>query len=78
MIVKEFLRTREDGVNLYITYSDEHKYIQQVETGNKYDAAIDIENAPFTYIELDEVIEVVDESSELEEVEVPQENIEEL
>lgn len=57
MIVREFYKTRKDGVNLYRTYSDEGYYIEQVETGIKYVDAIDIENAPYTYTETDELIE---------------------
>ena len=51
MIVKEFYLQRKDGVNLYKTYSTENKFIIQVETGNEYDVAIDVEEALFTYIE---------------------------
>ena len=58
MIVREFYRTREDGVNLYRTYSDADMIILQNETGNKYSEAIDVENAPFTYSETNEFIEV--------------------
>ena len=57
MVVKEFYRTREDGVNLYINYSDEGFYIIQDQTGIKYAGAIDVENAPYTYTETDEKIE---------------------
>ena len=57
MIVKEFYITRQDGVNLYRTYSDEGFYILQNETQTKYTEAIDVENAPYTYIETDEPIE---------------------
>lgn len=57
MIVKEFYRTRKDGVNLFRSYSDQGLYILQVETNTKYDEAIDIENAPYTYVETDEKIE---------------------
>ena len=53
MIVKEFYRTRQDGVNLYKTYSDEKFYIIKDGTELKYMFAIDIENAPFTYSETD-------------------------
>ena len=53
-IVKEFFKTRNDGVNLYRTYSDEGKQILQVETGNVYDEAIDVEGAPYTYVEYEE------------------------
>ena len=57
MIVREFYRTRKDGVNLYRTYSDEGFYILQNETGIEYDEAIDVENAPYTYSETDKPIE---------------------
>ena len=30
MIRKEFFMKRADGINLYLTYSDENKYIMQV------------------------------------------------
>lgn len=58
-IVKEFYKTRTDGVNLYRTYSDEQYKIKQLETGNVYDDAIDVENAPYTYEETEEKIEAV-------------------
>ena len=51
MIKKEFYKTRKDGVNLYKTYSDNNYRIKQKETGNIYDEAIDVENAPYTYEE---------------------------
>lgn len=57
MIVKEFHRTRKDGVNLYRTYSDADHYIVQNETGIEYAAAIDVEGAPYTYTESEKVIE---------------------
>lgn len=59
MIHTEFYRTREDGVNLYKSYSDINHYIIQDYTGNKYIEAIDIEDAPYTYTESDK--EIVDE-----------------
>jgi hypothetical protein len=57
MVKKEFYRTREDGVNLYKSYSDAGFYIKQVETGIEYSEAIDVENAPYTYVETEKVIE---------------------
>lgn len=57
MIKKEFYLTREDGVKLYKTYSTENLYIKQVETGNIYDIAIDVESSDFHYEETDEKIE---------------------
>lgn len=56
MIKTEYYMTRKDGVKLYITYSDENYYIKQLPTNDIYDAAIDVENAPYTYIETDEKI----------------------
>ena len=53
-IVKEQFKTRNDGVNLYRIYSDIGMQILQVETGNVYDEAIDVEGAPYTYIEYEE------------------------
>ncbi len=61
MIKKEFFKTRKDGVNLYKTYSDEGYRIIQIETGNIFDEAIDIEDAPYTYEETNEKIEEIEE-----------------
>lgn len=60
MIVKKFHRTRADGVNLYRTYSDQNLQIKQVETGRacRNGQAIDVEGAPFTYVETDKPVEV--------------------
>lgn len=57
MIVREFYETRSDGVRLYKTYSDSGLMIRQNESGNIYSEAVDVENAPFTYSETDELIE---------------------
>ena len=51
MIQREFYTQRKDGVNLYRTYSDSKLMIRQVETGNVYAEAIDVENAAYTYEE---------------------------
>ena len=53
MIIKEFYKKRLDGINLYRTYSDSKLMIRQVETGNVYAEAIDVENAAYTYEETD-------------------------
>jgi hypothetical protein len=57
MIIKEFLETRSDGVKLYRHYSDKGVMLRQVETGILYSEPIDIEEAPYTYEETDELIE---------------------
>ena len=51
MIIKEFYKKRSDGINLYRTYSDSRLMIRQVETGDVYAEAIDVENAVYTYEE---------------------------
>lgn len=56
-VIREFYSIRSDGVLLYRTYSNENKMILQNETGIEYAEAIDVENAPYTYSELDKEIE---------------------
>ena len=53
MLHTDFYRVREDGVNLYRSYSDKGMMIQQDQTGALYEEAIDIENRGFTYTETD-------------------------
>ena len=57
MIITEFYTTRPDGVKLYKTYSDVDLRIKCVQNNRIYDAAIDVENRGYTYIETDEPIE---------------------
>lgn len=57
MVKKEFYRVREDGVILYRSFSDEGFYIQKVGTDEVYSEAIDVDNAPYVYIETAEKIE---------------------
>ena len=66
MIARKFYKTRKDGVNLYRTYSDENFKILQVETGNIYDEAIDVETANYTYEETNEKIEETEVTNETE------------
>jgi hypothetical protein len=42
------------------TYSDENKYILQVETGHKYSEAFDVVPLRYTYQETDEVIKTIE------------------
>ena len=51
MIQREFYTQRKDGINLYRTYSDSNLMIRQVETGDVYTEAIDVESAAYTYEE---------------------------
>lgn len=53
MIVKEYLRTRKDGVKLYRTYSDKNLKIRKLGTEEVYDEAIDVSTASFVYVETD-------------------------
>lgn len=61
MIVREYYMTRRDGIRLFRTYSDKNLYIIQEQTNDLYDQAIDVENAPYTYIESTQPIEEVQE-----------------
>ena len=65
-IVREFYKTRNDGVNLYKTYSNEGYIIHKLNTEEYYSEAIDVENTPFEYEETEEKIET-EEISEVEE-----------
>lgn len=53
MVKREFYTTREDGVNLYKTESDNGVMIRKVGTNEVYASAIDIESAPYQYEETD-------------------------
>lgn len=64
MVVKEFYRTREDGVNLYKSYSNEGYHIQKVGTDEVYTEAIDVETAPYEYVETDQKIEVEEDEQD--------------
>ena len=57
MIIRKLYTTRKDGVNLYITYSDNGLKIKQSPTNTVYDSAIDVESAPYTYTETDEPVD---------------------
>lgn len=57
MIIKSLYMTRPDGVNLYISYSDASLKIRQDQTGAVYDAAVDVETAPYTYTETGEPVD---------------------
>lgn len=61
MIRKEYYNTRQDGVKLFRTYSDENKYIQKVGTTEVYSEAIDVEDATYEYIETDKEIENIED-----------------
>ena len=65
MVIREFYKTRADGVKLYRTYSDTGLMIRQAETGVEYDVAIDVENAPYTYMESDSAADDIPDSDAL-------------
>ena len=58
MIVREFYRTRNDGVNLYRTYSDAGFTLIRND-GVEYDETIDVEDAPYTYTESGNKVEIM-------------------
>lgn len=66
MIITEFYITREDGVNLYRTYSDAGLYIRQEQTDAEYAEAIDVEGSGMTYVETDSpIVEEISDSEAL-------------
>lgn len=56
MVIKEFYKTRSDGVALVRTSSDKHEFLRKVGTDEVYSEAIDIESAPYEYVETGDVI----------------------
>ena len=58
MIIKEFFRTRPDGINLYKKYSDQNVYIKSKDTQKLHTFVITIEFSPTEYEETDIQIKV--------------------
>ena len=56
MVITEFYRTREDGVRLIRTYSDQGRMLIRND-GVEYSEAIDVEGIGYTYTESDEMVE---------------------
>ena len=56
-VIREYYRTRDDGVVLYKSYSDANKYLVQIPTGTRYEEAIDVETTPYTYAESEDEIQ---------------------
>lgn len=61
MIVKEFYRTRGDGVELYKTYSDSGVLIVKEGTNEEYDVAIDVKDSENVYAETDKSLDVTED-----------------
>jgi hypothetical protein len=60
MIVRDNI-TREDGVVLVRTYSDERRYIRKVGTNEVYADAVDLYPSAYEYEETEEYIPVEEE-----------------
>lgn len=60
-VVREFYITRYDGVNLYKSYSDKNLMIQKVGANEIYAEAIDVENAPYKYVETNQPIDDIEQ-----------------
>ena len=56
MIITEYYMKCKNGIELYRTYSDKGYYIIQMPTEIKYIDAVDTLDAPYTYVETDELI----------------------
>lgn len=57
MVKQELYGIRKDGVRLVITRSTDNKLLQKIGTDELYEEVIDVEDAPYEYIETDIVIE---------------------
>lgn len=64
MVKHELYGIRQDGVCLIITYSTDKKKLLKVGTDELYEEVIDIEDAPYKYIETDILIEQEQEDEE--------------
>ena len=64
MIQREFYTQRKDDVKLYRTYSNIGMMIRQNETSVEYTEAIDVEGAPYTYMETETPIETPEMTDE--------------
>lgn len=62
MVIKEFYKTRNDGVDLYRNYSDAGLQIRKVGTDEIYDEAVDVADAPYVYEETDISVEEATEA----------------
>ena len=51
MVIKEYHSTRADGVRLVRSYSNLGLMIRKLGTQQIYSEAIDVENAPYRYVE---------------------------
>jgi hypothetical protein len=64
MVKKEYYTTRNDGVRLFKSYSDQNLHIRKVGTDEVYSEAIDVETAPYIYEETDIPIESFTDNNE--------------
>ena len=64
MIIKDFYKTRGDGVELYRTYSDAGYIIRKIGTEEEYEEAIDVATTDYKYEETEQKIPNREENSE--------------
>lgn len=65
MVIKEYYKTRADGVRLYRYYSDNGKTLVQSQTEIEYSEAIDPENSTYTYTEGNDIELTAEEALEI-------------
>ena len=64
MVKTEYFKTRNDGVKLFRTYSDNNKKLIRND-GVVYDEAVDVEGIGYTYTESEEDIEVPEDTEDI-------------
>lgn len=57
MVIKEYYGTRDDGVRLFRSYSDQGVLIRKLGTHHTYSEAIDVDGSRYRYVETDTPIE---------------------
>lgn len=63
MVITEFYRTRQDGVRLFRTYSDQG-FVLIRNDGAEFSEAVDVEGSGYTYTESEEQVEPMSEVEE--------------
>lgn len=57
MIIKEYYGTRDDGVRLFRSYSDQGVLIRKLGTYKTYSEAIDVDGSRYRYVETEQKID---------------------
>lgn len=68
MIITKFYKKREDGIDLYRTFSNQGYCVRCDQDGTVYDEVVNVQNSGYTFTETD--IPVADEISDAEALDI--------